>query len=346
MAVQQASADSADLGSALTGESTKPRRKPQSAWAMALGELRKDKLTLAATVVIAVISLLAILAGPISTALGVNPDDTNPSNTFGKPYVIPYIEWLIGTDPVTAPQLLGESGGTPHWMGTDRLGRDQLSRLLHGGRVSLGIAGAAGLLGLVLGVLVGTVAGFFGGVVDDIIMWVINTILSVPTIYLLIIVSAIFRPNPLTLVLFLGFLGWFGTARFMRGNVFKVKELDYTLAARALGSPNWRIMAQHVIPNSISVVIIVTATRIGTLILVEAVLSFLGLGVQAPTPTWGNMLRRTYNFFFLRDPLTGEFEALHLMWPPGVLIFISILCFYLIGDGLRDALDPTLRDKR
>ena len=342
MAVQQANAS---MNLRVLNKDALFRQEPQSHWSMALRQLRKDKLTLFALSTITIMALLAILAGPITTALGVDPNTTNPDNAFAKPYLGPQIRWMLGTDLTTAALLRGKSGGTLHWMGTDRLGRDQLARLLYGGRVSLGIAAAAAILGLVLGVFVGTIAGYFGGVVDDVIIWFINTIQSVPTIYLLIIVSAIFRPNPWTLILFLGLLGWFGTARFMRGNVFKVKELDYTLAARATGASHWRIMLHHIVPNSIPVIIIVTATRVGNLILVESILSFLGLGVQAPTATWGNMLRRTYNFFFLRNPVTGEFEALHLMWPPGLLIFIAILCFYLIGDGLRDALDPILKDK-
>ena len=342
MAVRQADASTI---STMLGNDSSLQQPPQSHWSMTVRQLRKDKLTLIALCVIGVMVLLSILAGPISSALGVDPNTTNPSNSFAQPYLGPYIQWIIGTDPTTAAVLRGQSDGTLHWLGTDRLGRDQLSRLLYGGQVSLGIAGAAAIVGLILGVTVGTIAGYFGGAVDDTIMWFINTIQSVPTIYLLIIVSAIFRPSPWTLIGFLGLLGWFGTARFMRGNVFKVKELDYTLAARALGAQHWRIMWQHIIPNSIPVIIIVTATRVGNLILVESILSFLGLGVQAPTATWGNMLRRTYNFFFLRDPITGSFEALHLMWPPGLLIFIAILCFYLIGDGLRDALDPILKSR-
>ncbi len=343
MAVQQAQATRPPLGSDSIS-AAEVRRAPQSVWGRAFVDLRKDKLTILAMIVVIVLVLLAVFADVIDNALGIDPNSTSATNTFAPPYIVPYVKWLTRIDTQTAPLLLGKSNGVAHWMGTDHLGRDQLSRLLHGGRVSLGIATAAGLISMTLGVLVGTVAGYFGGIVDDIIMWFINTLLSIPTIYLLIIASAIFRPSWQVLTIFLGLFGWFGTARFMRGNVFKVKELDYTLAAQALGTPNWRIMLRHVIPNSISVVIIVTATDIGSLILVESVLSFLGFGVQAPTATWGNMLSRTYNFFFLRDA-AGDFTAIHLMWPPGVLIFIAILSFYLIGDGLRDALDPTLRDK-
>ncbi|MCB0130246.1 MAG: ABC transporter permease [Caldilineaceae bacterium] len=323
------------------------RRKPQTYWSMAAHEPPTYIRLLLALGFIAVIALLAILAGPISNGLlGVGPNQTNPANSFQSPYIGPYIKWQLGLDPMTAPLMLGKSGGIPHWLGTDQLGRDQLARLLYGGRVSLTIALAAATISLVLGVTVGTIAGFFGGVVDDLIMWVINTVVSIPGIYLLIIVSAIFKPNPLTLTLFLGFLGWFGTARFMRGNVFKVKELDYSLAARSLGARNGRIMVHHLLPNSIPVIIVVTAIDVGALILVESALSFLGLGIQPPTATWGSMLNRANNFVFLRDPATGDMMALHLLIWPGLLITLTVLAFYLIGDGLRDALDPMLKNKK
>lgn len=322
------------------------RRPPQSYWGMALASLRRDRLTLTAIGFVAVIAVLAIFAGVISQSMGVDPNSTNPANAFQKPYIVPYVQWRLGMDPISAPVALGKAGGVPHWLGTDQLGRDQLSRLLYGGRVSLTIALAAATISLILGVAVGTIAGYFGGLVDDVIMWFINTMVSIPGIYLLIIVSAIFKPNPLTLTLFLGFLGWFGTARFMRGNVFKVKELDYTLAARSVGARNMRIMLQHLIPNSIPVIIVITAIDIGILILVESGLSFLGLGIQPPTATWGSMLTRANNFVFLRDPATQDFMALHLLIWPGVLISLTVLAFYLIGDGLRDALDPMLKNKK
>lgn len=322
------------------------QRKPQTYWGMATQSLRRDKLTITAIVIVCLMAIISLLAPFLSqTLVGVSPNETNPDNKFAQPYIIPYIKWQLGLDPTTAALMLGESGGVTHWMGTDQLGRDQLARLLYGGRVSLGIAFAAAGIAMVVGVIVGAIAGYFGGWVDDVIMWFINTVISVPTIYLLIIVSAIFRPSPTTLILFLGFLGWFGTARFMRGNVLKVKQLDYTLSARATGTPNWRILSHHVIPNSIPVIIVVTAIDVGRLVLTESILSFLGLGVQPPMATWGNMLSRTQEFFFTIDPETGQTIALHLMLSPGILIWVAVLCFYLIGDGLRDALDPTLKTK-
>ena len=321
-------------------------RKPQTYLGMAMASLRRDKLTIVAIGFVVVIALLAIGAGAITGAIGVEPNATNPVNQFQQPYLIPYIQWMLGIDPVTAPTMLYKSGGVAHWLGTDQLGRDQLARLLYGARVSLSIALVAAALSMVLGVGVGAVAGYFGGRIDDVIMWFIATLTTIPEIYLLIIVNSIFRPTPLTLTLFLGFLGWFGTARFMRGNVFKVRMLEYTNAARAVGASDFRIMLRHVIPNSLPIIVVITAVDVGALILTESILSFLGLGVQPPTPTWGNMLYRANDFVFLRDPVTKDFIGLHLLIWPGVMITLTVLSFYLIGDGLRDALDPMLKNKK
>lgn len=348
MAVESAqrSTSSRLASPAVDGQALQLRRKPQTYWSMALASLRRDTVTLISMGTLAVLIALAALAGPLTQALvGVGPNETFPDNAFAPPYIWPYITWITGIDPQTAPLMLGETGGQVYWLGADQLGRDQLARLLYGGRVSLTIAVVAATISVMLGIAVGSVAGYFGGIVDDFFMWLINTMLSIPIIYLLIIVSAIFNPSPVTLTLFLGLLGWFSTARFMRGNVFKVRELDYTLAARALGAKNLRIMLQHVVPNSIPIIIVLTAIDIGGLILVESALSFLGLGIQPPTASWGSMLSRANNFLFLRDPTTGDFMALHLLIAPGLLITLTVLCFYLVGDGLRDALDPTLRNK-
>ena len=224
--------------------------------------------------------------------------------------------------------------------------RDQMVRLLYGGRVSLAIALTAAAISVMFGVTFGMVAGYFGGFVDDTVMWFLNTMIAIPGIYLLILVTAIFAPNPVTLTLFLGLLGWFGTARFMRGNVFKVRALDYITAARSIGAGNLRIMLNHVVPNSIPVIIVITAIDVGLLILTESALSFLGLGIQPPTASWGSMLSRANNFLFLRDPVTQDYLALHLLIAPGLLITLTVLAFYLIGDGLRDALDPMLKNRK
>lgn len=346
MAVNQAQAQvGSTLAAALASDEQTLKRKPQTYLSMALRSLREDKLTLAALWFVALLAILSLLSPVLSQSLvGVGPNDTNPQNQFAQPYLIPYIQWRLGMDMVTAPTLLYESEGVTHWLGTDQLGRDQFVRLLYGGRVSLAIAFLAAFLSLIIGVFVGATAGFFGGVVDDLIVWLINTLSSIPGIYLLIIVTAIFSPSWMILTLFLGLLGWLGTARFMRGNVFKVRELDYTVAARSIGARDLRIMLYHIIPNSIAVILIITAGAVGGLILTESALSFLGLGVQPPTATWGSMLNRANSYFYLRDA-DGGYTALHLLLPPGILITLTVLAFFIIGDGLRDALDPMLKNK-
>ncbi|MCB0083625.1 MAG: ABC transporter permease, partial [Caldilineaceae bacterium] len=323
MAVNQAQMTPGNLATAIGGAS-QLERKPQTYWSMAIQSLRRDRMTLVAMGFLVVLLLLSVFATPITNALvGFGPNETFPENAFAKPYIWPYIKWRVGMDMVTAPTILGQTGGKIYWLGADQLGRDQLARLLSGGQVSLTIAFVAAGISMLLGVSVGALAGYFGGIVDDIIMWFINTMVSIPAIYLLIIVSAIFSPSPITLTLFLGLFGWFGTARFMRGNVFKVRSLDYTLAARSVGARDGRIMLQHVIPNSIPVIIVLTAIDVGALILTESALSFLGLGIQPPTASWGSMLSRANNFLFLIDPATGSYSALHLLVAPGILITLT-----------------------
>lgn len=284
--------------------------EPMSFWRFALIQLKRDKLTILAFGVLAIIALMAIFAGVIS-------------------------EYVLGVDP-NATELLAtfEGPSAEHWLGTDQLGRDQLSRLLYGARISLSIGVLGTLVAITLGVLIGTSAGYFGGRVDDGIMWFINTVSSIPQFFLLLIVAALFQLSPASLVLLFGLLGWIGAARIVRGQVFSVKEREYIMAARALGSTDLRIMFRHILPNVIPILIIVTVRDIGILILSESALSFLGLGVQPPTATWGSMLSKSQQYFRLGP---------HLVVFPGVLITITVLSLYLIGDGLRDALDPRLR---
>lgn len=284
--------------------------EPMSFWRFAVIQLKRDKLTIIAFGVLGIIALMAIFSGVISEhVLGVDPNATELLATFEGP-------------------------SAEHWLGTDQLGRDQLSRLLYGARISLSIGILGTLVAITLGMLIGTSAGYFGGRVDDLIMWFINTVSSIPQFFLLLIVAALFELSPAALVLLFGLLGWIGAARIVRGQVFSVKEREYIMAARALGSTDLRIMFRHILPNVIPILIIVTVRDIGILILAESALSFLGLGVQPPTATWGSMLSKSQQYFRLGP---------HLVVFPGVLITITVLSLYLIGDGLRDALDPRLR---
>ncbi len=182
--------------------------------------------------------------------------------------------------------------------------------------------------------MLGVVTGFYGGVVDDFVNWIIATLSSIPGLFLLLIVSAILRPGPAALVIVLGLLGWTFTTRLVRGETLSLREREFIISARAIGAPDRHIMFTHIIPNVISVTVVNLAITIGDLILLESALSFLGVGIQPPTPTWGNMLSDSQSFF-----KTGP----QLVIFPGLLIVITVLCLYVIGDGLRDAFDPTLR---
>lgn len=286
--------------------------RSESLFTKALRRLRHDRLTVGATIVLLIITVLSILAPIISEhILNVDPMRTNPRVRFLPP------------------------GSEGHVLGTDELGRDHLGRLLYGGRISLAIGFSAAMVTLVVGMIFGLMAGYFGGIFDDLMMWVITTLNSLPTLYLLIALSALLRPSPEMLVLVLALTGWTGDTRLIRGQTISLRDLDYVLAARALGASSWRIMYVHIMPNLISIVAISLAISIGAIILAEAALSYLSLGVQPPTPTWGNMLTDSRAYFR---------QAGYLVIAPGVLISVTVLCLYLIGDGIRDAFDPRVND--
>ena len=296
---------------------------------------------------ILLIGLLALLANPLGDLLvGVEPNRTNLDAALQPPLLPSAARHLVGLDQGIADSLLEVSGGITHWLGTDSLGRDQLVRLLHGARVSILIAFCAAGIAFALGTTIGMLAGFLGGRVDDCISWLINTFSSLPTLFVLILLTSIYKPNAILLTLFLGFFGWIGPARFTRGQVLQIKTLDYAAAAQALGASRLRIMWYHILPNTIPLIIVLIMVDVGSLVLAESVLSFLGFGVQPPQATWGSMLAKSQDFLFLQDPITGNFVAWHLIFPPGILIFLTVLALYLLGDGLRDAIDPQLRIDR
>jgi peptide/nickel transport system permease protein len=220
-------------------------------------------------------------------------------------------------------------------LGTDGAGRDLATRLLYGGQVSLKIGLFSALGSLTIGIVLGIASGFYRGRFDDVVMWIITTLNSIPQLFLLLIISAMLAPNENTLILVLVFLGWTGATRIVRGETFALREREFVLAARAIGASPLRIMFVHIAPNVISVLLIVMTRSVGGLILTESALSFLGFGVKQPTPTWGNML--TGGLDLLR-------EAPHIVFAPGLLISLTVLCLYTIGDGLRDAFDPRLSD--
>ena len=271
--------------------------------------IQKDRITLAAIGILIFLSILSATAPVITGLLGVDPNTTDAAKSKFLP--------------------VGSEG---HLLGTDNLGRDHLARLLYAGQVSMLIGFLSGVLSLAIGVSLGILTGFYGGFVDDLVIWIITTLNSIPGLVLLIVISALFSPDASALILVLVLLLWTTTTRLVRGETLSIRSREYIVSAQAVGASNIRIMLVHILPNVFSLTIITLAINIGAVILIESAVSFLGVGIQPPTATWGNMLSKSREFFKVGP---------HLVIFPGLLITVVVLCLYLIGDGLRDAFDPT-----
>lgn len=216
-------------------------------------------------------------------------------------------------------------------LGTDKYGRDILSRLLLGTRVSLGVGAIALLISLTIGVFLGAIAGYFRGKTDDIIMWLINVIWSIPTLLLVFAITFLLGKGFWQVFVAVGLTMWVNVARIVRGQILSVRELEYVEAARALGFSNFRIIFKHILPNIAGPIIVVSAANFASAIVIEAGLSFLGIGVQPPQPSWGLMIKENYNFIITNNPM--------LALAPGFAIMLLVLAFNLLGNGLRDALN-------
>lgn len=335
--------------------------KEQTYWGMVRAALYRDKLTLFA------IGLLLFMIG-ISLAapwianhmLGFDPTDTNLRMRNKPPTWATeawprfqeftqscqgdnHCDWSLWGDILSSSvlgigQCLQADLGKCHWLGTDEAGRDVLTRGIYGGRISLRIGLYVAGVSLSLGVVMGLISGYYAAtLIDDIINAVIMTLSSIPLLFLLIILSRIFSPGPEGLALLIGIFGWMGLSRLIRGQIFSVREREFIYASRAIGSSSWRIMFQHILPNIASIVIVSAIFNIAGAIIAEAGLSYLGVGIGPPLPSWGNMMNGSLGNFT---------NAPWLVLAPGIFIFLTTLSIYLIGDGLRDALDPTLKNKR
>ena len=228
-----------------------------------------------------------------------------------------------------------ESPSRAHWLGTDELGRDVLSRVIFGARISFRVGISVVAISLLVGSLLGSLAGFYGGWLDRFLnLIVINTLLAFPGVLLALAFVAFLGPGVGKLILALSLAGWIGYARLVRGEILKTRELDYVHAARALGVRPWRLLIVHIWPNVTAPVVVQTAIGLAAAILAEATLSFLGLGVPPPTPTWGGMLN---------DGRAHLFDAPHLVVVPALSVMLAVLAFNFLGDALRDRLDPRLR---
>ncbi len=289
------------------------RRTSAGFWSDAVWRIRHDTTTVAAFVVLGTIVALALGADLLADHFfhwGFSKQDI--FNSYGKPRL-------------DEPAL---------WLGQDQLGRSQIVRLLYGARVSMFIGVFGATVSLVIGIGLGMTAGYFRGWWDDVVVWIVSTLNGIPTLYLLLIVAFLFRLDPVSLAIFIGALGWTGITNLSRGQTFALREREFVLAARTIGATPRRVILQHVFPNILPLLIVIAMIDVAGVILGESALSYLGFGIQPPVPSWGNMLTGASQFF-TRGPW--------LVYPPGLAITITVLCLYLIGDGLRDALDPRLR---
>ena len=266
-------------------------------------------MTLVGRVSLAILAIAAVLAlvGPLLWSIA--PEATNP-----------------------AQGLLGSSGAHP--LGTDELGRDVLSRLLHGSRVTLLVGTAAMLAAVVIGVLVGGIAGFNGGWIDAVLMRFTDAMLAVPSFFFILVVITVMGTSIATLVLVIGALTWMPVARVVYGETLRWKTADFVLAAHSLGVPGPRLLARHILPQAVPSLVVSATLGVAFAILTESALSYLGLGVQPPLPSWGNMLQRAQQYVFTAPAL-----ALY----PGLAITVVVLAFNFVGDAVRDALDPRRR---
>jgi ABC-type dipeptide/oligopeptide/nickel transport system permease subunit len=341
---------------------------PRSLWYYSWKRLKRNKLAmmgLAITIVLIVVAAMASFLSPFDPDLQVLEYSTKPSGFHGNILIkyndvdpsqtvpIPIAEYRVQGDRViytteegrdrsiAMSKLAGKSESEWHktptyYLGTDRYGRDVLSRLMYGARVSLTVAFFAELCSLFIGVVLGSIAGFYRGWVDDGLMWLTNVVWSIPSLLLIIAISIALGLGMWQTIFAIGITEWVDMARIVRGQYFALRETEYVEATKALGLSNMRTIFRHILPNSLGPIIVIATAGFANAIIYEASLSFLGLGVQPPTSTWGQMIHDGYGFI-----AAGSNWGLTLY--PSLAIMIAVFAFNLFGDGLRDAFDPKLK---
>ena len=282
-----------------------------SLWKLSMQRFRRHKLAMFGVVLMSII-VLAVVVGPLLRPF--KSDKPNYNQLFRPPDGV-------------------------HWFGTDELGRDVFVRVMEGGRISLlvGIAGA--LSSAFLGVLIGSISAMFLGTVDSVLMRFTDVMMAIPTLPLLMIAALFFGGGILNIVLILALFGWMGTARLVRGSILSLREMDFIQVAEMMGASPWRMIWHHFIPNTMSIIVVSTTFRVAGAILYESSLSYLGLGIQPPTPSWGNLLQRSMSYMF--GTARGGVPW-WLIFFPGLFILLTALAVNFIGDGLRDAFDPKM----
>jgi ABC-type dipeptide/oligopeptide/nickel transport system permease subunit len=303
-------------------------RKPRSLWRDAFRRLTRNKMAIASLVVIILIALLAILAPvlPLQDPVSYMSRETDP-----------------GGGGTRLPPAWAPGGNIKFLLGTDPAGRDVLSRIIYGAQVSFMVGFIPASIIVVLGILVGMTAGYLGGRVDNLLMRLTDVIYAFPDLLFIIIMISALRGTPFSNIMdglalifvSLSIIGWVGIARLVRGQVLSLKEKEFIEAARAIGMSSRRIMFVHLLPNSLAPIIVAATFAIPGFIITEAILSYIGIGVRPPRPTWGGMIL---------DGYTNINVAPHLVWIPAACIALLTLSFTFLGDGLRDALDPRMSD--
>ncbi len=284
-------------------------------WRLAWERLRRDRVAIASAAVVVLIVCVAVFA-PVFSWLTGHGVDTQYRTTG------------------LTPDGLPKPPSTEFWLGTDDLGRDILVRIAYGARISLLVGVVATLLTVVVGVLVGLAAGYFGGLVDTVLARLVDVVLSFPFLLFAISLVSVTGPSLLVAIVAISAFSWAAVARIVRGQVLSLREREFVEAGRSLGASDWRILFVDVLPNVMAPIIVYTTLLIPTVIVVEATLSFLGLGVPPPTPTWGGMLNEAVNYYQV---------AWWFIVFPGAALVITTLAFNLFGDGVRDAVRPRHR---